>query len=317
MLNYFYKAIEKAKLKQLIIFLMVLILSFDCLICQSNEKSEIESDTSKSNLLPALGYTGLYFGTSMYILSKTWYKDRKVAPFHFYNDNSGYLQMDKFGHIFGSYIYSSIGYKYLTSIGYTKNEALLFGGGLGFILQAPIEIMDGIHENYGFSFGDIAANSMGSLLVIGQELLFDEQIVKYKFSYSETEYSRKSNGYLGTNSLNRILKDYNGQTYWLSCPINQIAQTQVFPNWLCISAGYSANGMYGELENIKEYKGVIIPETRRYRQLLFSLDIDWSKIKTNSEVLNTILEGLNYIKLPFPALEYNSKGNLNAYWVYF
>jgi len=59
---------------------------------------------------------------------------------------------------------------------------LIYGGMLGFMLQAPIEILDGMYEGWGFSWGDMAANAAGSGLVIGQELLFNEQVVKYKFS---------------------------------------------------------------------------------------------------------------------------------------
>lgn len=36
----------------------------------------------------------------------------------------------------------------------------------------------------------LAANTMGSAMVFGQELLFREQLFKYKFSYWESEYSK-------------------------------------------------------------------------------------------------------------------------------
>ena len=111
---------------------------------------------------------------------------------------------------------------------------------LGLILQTPIEIMDGIYEGYGFSWGDMAANTFGSALVLGQELLFKEQLVKYKFSYWESVYSRKANGYLGTNSFDRIFNDYNGHTYWLSCPINKILPNKITPDWLNIAVGYGS-----------------------------------------------------------------------------
>ena len=75
--------------------------------------------------------------------------------------------------------------------------------------------------------------------------------------------------------------------------------------------------MYGEFENITSYNGVAIPETERYRQFLFSLDIDWTKINTDSRVLQILLKGMTFIKLPFPALEYNSKGQIKGYWIYY
>ncbi len=246
-----------------------------------------------------------------------WYKDRALCPLHFDNDNGGYLQVDKFGHAFGAYFESYVGYYSLLNAGVSKKQALIYGGPLGFILQAPIEIMDGIHEGCGFSWGDLTANAIGSGIYIAQELLFDEQIVKYKFSFWESEYSDKANGYLGTSTLQHILQDYNGHNYWFSAPINKIVPNKFLPDWLCISAGYGANGMYGEYGNISEYKGVQIPETTRYRQYLLSLDIDWTKIKTRSKFLKVLFQGMTFIKLPFPALEYNSLGKFKGYWMYY
>lgn len=75
--------------------------------------------------------------------------------------------------------------------------------------------------------------------------------------------------------------------------------------------------MYGELGNILSYNGVEIPSTTRYRQYLLSLDIDWTKIKTKSKFLRVILQGLTFVKLPFPTLEYNSKGRFKGYWIYY
>lgn len=305
-------------MKKHIIWIFISILFFVPRILTA-QKIEFEQDTSKiekGKLYKVLAFTGAYYATSIFIMNNSWFKDKERVPFHFYNDNAGYLQVDKFGHLFGGYVYSNIGYFGLLELGYTRKEALIFGSTLGFVLQFPIEIMDGLHEGYGFSWGDIAANTMGSVLVFGQELLFREQLVKYKFSYEESVYSKNSNGYFGETSLNRLLKDYNGHTYWISMPLNKFVFKQSLPPWLNIAVGYGANGMYGEFENIKSYNGFEIPETERYRQYLLSLDIDWTRIKTNSKFLKVLFKGMTFIKLPFPTLEYNSKGQFKGYWIY-
>ncbi|HEY3388759.1 MAG TPA: hypothetical protein VGK38_04250 [Prolixibacteraceae bacterium] len=165
--------------------------------------------------------------------------------------------------------------------------------------------------------GDITANAMGSALVFGQELLFNDQVVKYKFSYWESSYSKNSNGYYGETTMNRLLKDYNGHTYWFSMPVNKIICNQRLPSWFNIAFGYGANGMYGEFENISSYNGVAIPKTERYRQYLLSLDVDWPRIKTRSKFLKLLFKGMTFVKLPFPALEYNSKGKFKGYWIYY
>ena len=75
--------------------------------------------------------------------------------------------------------------------------------------------------------------------------------------------------------------------------------------------------MYGEFENISSFNGVTIPATERYRQYLLSLDVDWTKIKTKSKLLKLVFKGMTFIKLPFPTLEYNSKGQFKGYWIYY
>jgi len=259
--------------------------------------------------------SAFYLGGMSY-LQFVWYKDHRRVPFEFYNDNKGYLQIDKFGHAFGSYLESYIGYQWLRHAGVKKNPALIFGGTLGIILQAPIEIFDGIYEGWGFSWGDIIANTAGSAFLIGQELLFNEQLIKYKLSYWKSPYLVQANGYLGKNGLDGFFYDYNGHNNWLSIPVNRIIPFKNIPDWLSVSAGYSANGMFGEFENRKSWYGVPIPETERYRQFLLSMDIDWTKIKTSSRFLKKVLNAMVFIKLPFPAIEFNTLGRVKGYWMY-
>lgn len=298
--------------------LIILFLIFPLILkAQESDFANDTSKISKNTIYKAVAFSGAYYASSIIILNNTWYKDKERVPFHFYNDNKGYLQVDKFGHMFGSYVYSYIGYYGLLKLGASRKEALIFGSTLGFVLQLPIEIMDGIHEGYGFSWGDVAANAMGSALVFGQELIFNEQVVKYKFSYWESEYSKNSNGYLGETALERILNDYNGHTYWFSMPLNKFVLKKSLPSWFSVAVGYGANGMYGEFDNISSYNGVVIPETERYRQYLLSLDIDWTRLDPHSKFLRVLFKGMTFIKLPFPALEYNSKGQFKAYWLYY
>jgi hypothetical protein len=280
----------------------------------------VASDTApkpRKVLLKAAAYGSAYYGGALYLLSKTWYKDRARVPFHFYDDRGAYQQVDKVGHAFGASIYSYVGYHTLLRAGLTRNEALAFGATAGVVLQTPVELMDGIHEGYGFSWADMAANSLGSAFVLGQELVFNEQVAKLKFSYWESPYARKANGFLGESSLDRFFSDYNGQTYWLSAPLNRLIRRGAIAPWMNVAVGYGAGGMYGERANITSFRGVPIPQTTRYRQWFLSLDVDWTRIETKSRTLDGVLQGLTFIKLPFPTIEYTSTGRLRAHWLYF
>lgn len=271
----------------------------------------------RATVLKAAAYTSAYYAGSLFVLSKTWYRDRAVVPFHFYDDSRAYLQVDKLGHAFGAYAYSHMGYRYLLGAGLTREEALLFGATLGLVLQTPIEVMDGVHEGFGFSWSDMASNAMGSAVVLGQEVLLGEQPAKLKFSYWETSYARNANGYLGRTALDRLFTDYNGHTYWLSLPVNRLWRDDRIPSWLNVAVGYGANGMYGEFENQSAHGGLALPDAVRYRQLLLSLDVDWSRIETDSRLLAVVLKGMTFVKLPFPAVEYASTGRWTGHWAYF
>jgi uncharacterized protein YfiM (DUF2279 family) len=272
---------------------------------------------NKKILASAIITESAIYVAGMSYLQFVWYKDKELVPFEFYNDSKGYLQIDKCGHAFASYGESYVAYNWLRRAGMSRNKALLFGGTMGFIMQAPIEIFDGIYEGWGFSWSDIIANTAGCTLLIGQEMLFGEQVARFKISYSRSEISREVNGYLGNNALEGFFYDYNSHSFWLSMNANKLFLKKVLPPWLNIAIGYSADGMLGEFENIRYYQGNKMPQYDRTRQFLLSLDVDWEKIPTHSRFLKTLFYGLNFIKVPFPTLEINSKGKFTPYLVYF
>jgi hypothetical protein len=270
----------------------------------------------KARLITVIsGMSAAYIGSMAY-LQYGWYKDDKRVPFEFYNDSKGYNQIDKFGHIGGAYTESYIGFQSLLWAGVSRKKAVLYGGTLGFFLQLPIEIWDGMYEGWGFSWSDVGANAIGSMLVIGQELAFHDQIVKYKFTFSPSPYARQANGYLG-KGFDQVLYDYNGHTFWLSAPIKSVIKSSKIPGWADFSLGYSAGGMFGEFENITSFKGVQIPPTERYRQFLFSLDIDFTKIPAKNVYLKRLFNSMFMIKIPFPAIEINTKGQFIFHPLYY
>lgn len=260
--------------------------------------------------------SAFYVGGTSY-LAFYWYKDQPIVPFEFYNDNAGYLQMDKFGHALTAYQESYCGYYELRRCGVSRRKALIYGGPLGLFLQTPIEVLDGMFPDWGFSWGDMAANTFGSFLMVGQELLWRDQIIKMKFSFQRSVYADMAPKLLGYNQLESFVYDYNGHTYWLSANLNKIIPSPYIPDWLNIAFGYSANGLFGEFENYKRWGGENIPEVQRYRQFLFSLDVDWTKIKTKNKVLKKVFSKMLVVKIPFPAIEYNPQQGIVGHWLYY
>lgn len=271
---------------------------------------------NKSRLIAvAAATTGIYISGMSY-LEYIWYEDHLRVPFHFYDDLKAYNQMDKFGHAYVSYLESYIGYKSFLWTGIPKSKAIWYGGLMGFFMQLPIEIWDGMYEGWGFSWGDIAANALGSALVIGQELAFHEQILKYKFSFSPSPYAPLAHGYLG-NGFDELIYDYNGHTYWFSLGLNSIFTNAGIPEWLNIAVGYGIGGVIGPYNNRKSYKSKAIPDIERYRKYLISLDIDFTKIPTKNKALRSVFNSMFMIKIPFPAIEFNTKGQYKAHLLYY
>jgi len=269
------------------------------------------------NFYKFLAVEGIVLTGAITYLKYQWYNDKERVPFHFYNDFKGWNQVDKLGHFYISYLESNVGYSLLKKFNFSEKKALYYGGFQGLILETPIEFFDAYHEGWGFSLSDMLANSFGSLFFIAQQKLFNEQIIKPKLSFSRSVYAQNANGLLGKNNLlSEFVYDYNGYTYWFSFSPKRIFKINTIPEWINLSFGYGSNGMLGEFENRQTYKGETLPFYKRYRQYYLSLDINLSKIKTNSRPLKKIFDVLSYLKIPLPTLEFSNR-KLKGYLFYF
>ena len=184
--------------------------------------------------------------------------------------------MDKAGHVLSSYYIGKMGMNVLDWAGESKKNQLIYGATLGFAFLSTVEILDGFSEEWGFSTGDLISNATGTGLLIGQELLWEEQRLLLKYSFHTTHFAEERPELLGENFLEQTLKDYNGQTYWLSANLWSFHKDSKIPKWLNIAFGYGAEGMIsGDKEILSS--SIIIPEQNRFRQYYISLDIDLTK----------------------------------------
>ena len=255
---------------------------------------------------------------SMTALYTLWYKNYPMNGFHFVNDNREWLQMDKMGHALTSYYFGKIGYTALKWSGVNESKAIWYGGGVGSVYLLTIEILDGFSKEWGFSSGDFVANTLGSAMFISQQLAWHEQRILLKYSAHTTDFAQYRPDLLGENLPQRILKDYNGCTIWLSGNIYSfLPKTSVFPKWLNIAIGYGAEGMTGGYGNPEVYNAKVLPHFDRYRQFYLSLDIDLTHIPTKSKTLALIFDLLGFIKIPLPTLEYNTKDGFKTHTLYF
>jgi len=286
----------------------------------SAQSDTIRNDSINKKRLNVVIYGSIgFYAASLTMLYFVWYKDNLELPFHFINDSQYWLQVDKVGHATTAYTLSNYGYWLLRWSNVPENKSIGYGALMGFGAMTVIEILDGFSSDYGASWGDMAANTIGTGLFAGQQLLWHEQRFRLKFSYHPTEYAQYAPEKLGENQLQRIIKDYNGHTYWLSANIHSfLREESKFPSWINVAVGYGAKGMLGETSNAEfDQNGNELPHFDRVRQYYVSMDIDWTCIKTNSNFLKFLFKGLSFVKLPFPTLEYNKEDELVFHWLYF
>lgn len=255
------------------------------------------------------------YGSTMTALYSTWYKNYPQTHFHFFNDIREWQQMDKIGHGYSAYTESKVSMELWRWSGISTRKMILLGGMSGAVYQTIIEILDGFSSEWGFSWGDFTANIVGSGMFVSQELAWNEQRIQYKFSFHRKSYpdptlNTRSDKIFGKSLPERALKDYNGQTYWLSANIKSFFPRSNLPAWLEFSVGTGAEGMFGAFDNTgKDNLGNINfnrTDIKRYRQWYLAPDIDFSKIPTHHRGLKFALRMLNIVKFPLPALEYSN-----------
>lgn len=276
-----------------------------------SQNDSLNAATKKKRQWLFSGASAFLTTTSLIGLNQAWYNDYNTGSFHFFNDNEEWLQMDKAGHIYTNYQMADLMMKGFGWAGYSRRQQLIYGGGIGFVYMTAIECMDGFSRGWGFSWGDQLSNLLGTSLAVGQELAWKEQRFRVKFSYAQSGLAQYNPALLGKNQNTRVLKDYNGQTYWLSFnPVLFAKKKTKIPAWLQLSLGYSAYGMLGGHDNLI----LVIDESGnalkfdRVRRYYLSLDVDLTRIKTRSKLLKNIFTALNILKFPAPALEFSVKG---------
>lgn len=256
-----------------------------------------------------IGHTGLYH---------IWYLDYPRQSFTWFNDNSGWMQMDKAGHAFSAFSIAHRGAEAWAATGASRKSAAVYGTLSALLFQTPIEVFDGFSAGYGASTGDLIANTAGALMAGFQHYRYGDASFLMRWSYAGSSYAAIRPNMLGSTLPERLLKDYNAQKYWISWhPRN--TPVQGLPPWLGVSIGYSAKGMLGAEDNLwSDASGQVFDYTHvpRYRQWFLSPDIRLSRIPVRNKNLKSFFRLLDVYRLPMPALEL-SRGRLRMHAILF
>ena len=212
--------------------------------------------------------------------------------------------MDKVGHATTAYNISAFQYNLMRWSGVKKSSSILIAGATGLAYMSMIEIFDGFSSQWGFSKGDMLANIAGTAIFVAQQSTWQQQRIQMQFSYHNSIYAKYNPGELGRNLPQHIIKDYNGQSYWLAFNISSFLGKTNFPRWINADIGYGAEGMTGAVINPSVVDGKTIPSFTKQRKLFFGVD---GAFTTKNNI--TYPSWLNIFKVPTPVMEWNLTKN--------
>ena len=297
------------------ILIVLILLSF-------NLNAQTFLDKSKSfNKKRTIGVSvvnATLWGGSISGLYYVWYKNFDKTNFHTFNDSHEWQQMDKLGHSTTAYHFAKTSSQMYQWAGVNQKKSAIIGGSYAFAYLLSFEMLDAYNKDWGFSWSDVGANTSGALLYSVQDYFWHQQFIKPKFSSHVSGLAHYRPNVLGDGGIESLLKDYNGQTYWLSFnPITMINKESKVPKWINLSVGYGINNqLIGNGDTFVTIQNNQQLSFTPYRQYYLSLDVDWEQIQTQSKLLKLLFKGLNIVKLPLPAIEFSEKG-IKAHALYF
>lgn len=236
-------------------------------------------------------------------LKDLWYdwETTKLHGINFKADFEKYLWMDKYGHFMHAYFATGLFSRSYRWAGMNGDNSLLYGGISGWLWMLQIEIADGFFKDWGFSWGDLIANTIGSGYSILQQVYPDVLGgIQPKISYRESRALRERKYINGAKSS---IDDYEGMTFWLAVNAYHYMPEKIqneYPEWLKpfgLALGHSAKGIGSNPQG-------------GYREIFIGLDYDLRKLSlgNESDILRFLKYELNILHLPLPAVKISPNG---------
>ncbi|MES2779644.1 MAG: DUF2279 domain-containing protein [Bacteroidota bacterium] len=221
---------------------------------------------------------------------KWWWKDDyhsfNFEPEGFINDYS--LGVDKAGHFFTSYLYFHSLNEIMKWAEFSPKTRKITAVTLPLAWAVSIEIGDGF-SNYGASWEDLVANSLGIGFGLLQEKYPYMRNFKVKMSYYPTSHF-VNNEFKGWS----LTSDYKGHCYWLSFDVHNLLPQKAqryWPEFLNMAVGYGID------ENT--------PRSDKPNLRDICISFDWnlsSSIKTKRKSTYAVKEVLDYFHYPAPGI---------------
>ncbi|MDR0941717.1 MAG: YfiM family protein, partial [Bacteroidales bacterium] len=245
-------------------------------------------------------------------LQNAWWSEQRV-PFHFQDDISYALGLDKAGHFTSSVLVSTAFADLYTLAGIRRKNALWLGAGTSIACATIVEIRDALAPYWGFSKYDEIANIAGALYPVLQEKVPFFRSFNFRWSYSFTKPSYYMS--LPENKNSIFLDDYERQNFWFTIDIARLffpnKDHRKFPYFIDLTIGMSARDISGVEDPARNES---LGYKTGYREWFIGFDINLSKLQfTDTKVERYVRKYLNFYHAPMPAVRVNP--NTKAYIV--
>ncbi len=218
---------------------------------------------------------------------RAWWQGPR-SPFRFQNDWKYALNIDKFGHAYGSYLESKIFSHVASWVGVRESASTFYGSVFGLAFQLYVELEDGFHQDYGFSPGDAFADILGSAIPLVQATVPGMENVGLKFSYYPSQQFLND---LKQGKSRTFLDDYEGQIFWVSMDPHFLMGGDLknaIPAWVGFSLGAAVRNLDGLGDGTRSF--------------YLTLDYNLSKIGTESVFLHALFTALDNLHFPAPGI---------------
>jgi hypothetical protein len=264
--------------------LVIIAVLFACISSMSAQHDSTRIDPLRVGIVAGATVGGFVVGHGM--LNDLWWKGERV-PFHI-NTSQDYtyaLNADKYGHATFAYMASTVYGDLMGWCGLDSGSAAWWGFGVAMTYQTYIEVRDGFSRDYGFSWGDIGANTVGAVLPVAQHYIPSLRAIDLQISFWPSNAFRQG-------AYNAIIDDYTSTTHWLSMNVHDLAPRSVqqyLPPWIGVAIGHSVRNLDG----------------RGGGEHVVVLSLDWQlhRIPNLPPWLRDIARVLHLYHLPAPAVQ--------------
>lgn len=227
------------------------------------------------------GFIGGYF-----FQRNLWWKGERSA-FHFDWDHDWRyaLGADKLGHFYFPYAVTTIYAQAFTWCGIDTTSSLWLSAGLATAHQTFVEVRDGFSKEWGFSWGDFAANTLGAAYPVLQHYAPGLRNIDFKVSYYPSAVFR-AGGY------GAIIDDYESTYHWASIDVHGLLPSSMqrwYPSWLNVAVGHCVRDLNAPGGG--------------HHELYLSLDWNLEGLPGDGWFWRLLKKNLNLYHLPAPAVK--------------